>query len=475
MNEANYIYRGFSVLVLATAVILLYPFIHERFAFLEDNFRTYSFLDDIEVDSTRYLVNSDQLNSLTVSGDSLLAGQKGISLPKKKEVVDEFIHPHPQLGNFFRALHRAKKGKERVRIGYFGDSMIEGDLVTESLRNDLQKEFGGQGVGFVPVACPAPGYRKTIKHKFSKNWKYRTLLSRNPKTLPFSIAGSFAYLPKAYAHSAEDSWVEYKGSSKYEGTENFADVTLYYGRLEKKVVKKNQNWISISTDKGVDTIYLNKQELVNRISLSRNVTELKVNFNIDDQLPIYGLSFENQKGIYIDNFGVRGHSGLGMLNVQDDVWQQFNQYMHFDLVILHYGLNVIETERKNYKGYEKYFKKVVALIQKQLPKADILIVSVSDKSTKINGKMQTDPSVPKIVAAQRKVAKDMDVAFLDLYQGMGGKNTMIKWVKSNWASKDYTHVNRKGGKRIANVVKEYLMSEYAEGLPKKTKQLASSD
>ena len=39
----------------------------------------------------------------------------------------------------------------KIRIAYLGDSMIEGDLITQTLRELLQKEYGGQGVGFLPI------------------------------------------------------------------------------------------------------------------------------------------------------------------------------------------------------------------------------------------------------------------------------------------------------------------------------------
>ncbi|MEZ4850537.1 MAG: hypothetical protein R3B93_18375 [Bacteroidia bacterium] len=56
---------------------------------------------------------------------------------------------------------KSRKGK--TRIAYFGDSMIEGDLITQSLRNDLQELLGGQGVGFVPITSQTYGFRKTIE------------------------------------------------------------------------------------------------------------------------------------------------------------------------------------------------------------------------------------------------------------------------------------------------------------------------
>ena len=41
--------------------------------------------------------------------------------------------------------------KRPVRIAYFGDSFIEADIFTADLRERFQSEFGGCGVGYVPI------------------------------------------------------------------------------------------------------------------------------------------------------------------------------------------------------------------------------------------------------------------------------------------------------------------------------------
>lgn len=467
------------MLALTALFVLAYPPLHEALPFLHDHFRSHDFLGQFahEVASTDTLAD---VQTDSTAGDTLAeaeAMQPEETGSREREYPAGAAYTGVQyIQRFLKALERAKRGR-RVRVAYFGDSMIEGDLVTESLRNDLQTDFGGIGVGFVPIACAAPGFRKTIKHSFSSNWKFRTILVPNPTDFNYGIAGTFAYLPGSAEPNIINSWAKYEATEQYEGTRNFPRVRLYYGkelRPEDSLLAPHENWVAIETDKGVDTVKLNRKNEVNAFTLPyANLEEISLNFRINNRLPVYGLSIEGNKGVYVDNFAVRGNSGLGILNIPSATWQQFNRYMKYDLVILHYGLNVIDSERKSYKGYEKHFKKVIAYVKEQLPEADILVVSVSDKSSMIDGEMQTDPSVPKIVAAQRRAAEENQVGFINLYQGMGGRNTMVKWVEANWASKDYTHVNRKGAKRISDVIKKFLMTEYAALQPKDPQQLAS--
>ena len=62
------------------------------------------------------------------------------------------------MAPFYEALNRISSSDsddsddKQVRIAVFGDSFIEADIFTADLREMLQKQFGGCGVGFVTVS-----------------------------------------------------------------------------------------------------------------------------------------------------------------------------------------------------------------------------------------------------------------------------------------------------------------------------------
>jgi hypothetical protein len=65
---------------------------------------------------------------------------------------------------------------------------------------------------------------------------------------------------------------------------------------------------------------------------------------------------------------------------------------------------------------------------------------------------------------------------------MGGENSMVGWVDSSppLANKDYTHVNSRGARKMAELLFTYLMGEYAHpvaapaAVPSPTPQRADS-
>ncbi|MEZ4826952.1 MAG: GDSL-type esterase/lipase family protein [Bacteroidia bacterium] len=384
------------------------------------------------------------------------------------ENIDSGLAKQP-LSGFYTALDRAKNKTGKARIAYFGDSMIEGDLITQSLRNDLQQIFGGEGVGFVPIVSQTYGFRQSIKHRFSGEWKYYNFLNPNPTQHDFGISGELFLTDRQAANSPAKSWVKYWGEDMYPTTRVFHNIRLFYGKQPTDNTKDNFVLVTINEEK--DTFPLDQNDAVNEVVISSEQTgEIRLNFHIPENLPVYGLSFDDQTGIYIDNFSSRGNSGMNLTKIPAATLSGFNQSMKYDLVVLQFGLNVIMSNKTDYKFYENGMKKVVKHFQENMPGVDILMVSVGDKSSVINGVRQTDPSIPLIVAAQRKVADETGIAFLDLYSSMGGRNSMIKWVNSNpsLAQKDYTHPNRRGAVEVSNIVRDFLLSEYPsrESLPK---------
>jgi lysophospholipase L1-like esterase len=139
----------------------------------------------------------------------------------------------------------------------------------------------------------------------------------------------------------------------------------------------------------------------------------------------------------------------------------FDKVLNYDLVILHYGANVLGYGSLNYSWYDKNMTKVVDNLHECFPNADILIISTADRALKIDGTMQTDPAVVPLVAAQRNYARKTGSGFISLYEIMGGKGSMVQWVDSNMANKDYTHFNATGSKKVAKLIYAQIDKGYS--------------
>lgn len=380
----------------------------------------------------------------------------------EKEIVDFACKDSVRaLEFFFRSLQDTKQKGSKTRIAYFGDSMIEGDLVTQDLRNALQQVFGGAGVGFVPITSPTAGFRQTVAHSFSDNWYEYTINKTDSVLLHKPGITGHVFIPQkltADSVNRQFSWVKYAGSRHYKRLSQLGEVKLYFG------LSTAQNAVFTEYKGSFKKQELNGNNIVNELVLNDKSTlqEVKLNFNVKYNLPVYGVSFESDSGVILDNFAFRGNSGLGLTNIPSKIMKGLNNYLDYKLVILHYGINVSNPKMTDYSWYEAGMTRVINYMKTCFPNASILLISVSDKSYKEGTGFVTEPSIPLLVEAQKRVAQKNKVAFWNLYEAMGGYNTMVKWVEGDTvlANKDYTHLNFKGARKVAALLNKYLMQEY---------------
>jgi len=362
------------------------------------------------------------------------------------------------LAHFFGALNEIKKHKRKVRIAYFGDSMIEGDLISQDLRSQMQNAFGGNGVGFLPLTSIVAGFRTSVQHKFG-GWTTYNLLENIPAGHVLGISG-YTYVPDITGNIdtmelKASSWVKYS-AVKQEHLNKFYQAKLLYGksRGDNYAVINNSNY------------KLSGTEPVNQISIDNlnGSGSINASFQCSSPVDIFGFSIESDSGAFVDNFSFRGNSGFPLVKVRQDVYSSTNDCLNYDLIILEYGLNAVSPEVTDFSWYERGMLNVIDLIKKSFPNSSIILISVGDKSYRKDGIYQTDPSVPLLVEVQKKMAEKTGCAFWSLYDAMGGSGSMVKWVEGDtvMANKDYTHFNFKGAHKVGKLLYAKLMSEYSD-------------
>lgn len=373
--------------------------------------------------------------------------------------IEDYSEDGTALNYFLRALSNQHNSKKPLRIAMYGDSFIEGDVFCGSLRDTLQTLFGGRGVGYVPLTSEVTGFRKTIKHSF-ENFKTISLVRKDSTVTGEIGPAGFCFLPQ------QDNWVEYK-PSKQRYLREFSAIKLFYKNEGSALLEYTINDTLTETAPLKTSHKLREWRFYNS-----KVKAVKFQFRQADSLQLYGASFEGPEGVYVDNFSLRGNSGIGLHNVSDDMYKEFNQYRDYKLIILQYGLNVVREDTLRYAWYATKMINVVNKLKRVFPKASILLVSVSDRSTNVNGEFKTMRSIPAMRNAQRYVAKETGIAFWDLYEAMGGENSIVKFAEARpaLAAKDYTHLTFKGGKKLSLMLVNSLLYEHEKYAKKMAKR-----
>ena len=148
--------------------------------------------------------------------DSLQTFRKGLQLNDKGKSA---------MHRFFAALDNAKKKK--VRIMHYGDSQIEADRITSYLRNELQKKFGGYGVGLFPIIQVAR--KMSVNTEFSDNWKRYPGFGRKDSTVTHMKYGALMAFCR-YAPIPESTIIS--DSVKYEAWLKIRKPRISYGRTK---------------------------------------------------------------------------------------------------------------------------------------------------------------------------------------------------------------------------------------------------
>jgi len=210
-----------------------------------------------------------------------------------------------------------------------------------------------------------------------------------------------------------------------------------------------------SSDKKYLTIP--KSDDLSAVNQQLNSIEKKIKFNFADSPDsyLYGVNFESGNGVYVDNFPIRGNSGVSLQDISEEIYKSFNSKLNFKLIILNFGVNALGV---NPLWYEKQMGKVIEKLKKYFPTTSILIVSAADRAIKKGSGFETDAKIIELIEVQKKIAINNKVAFWNMFEAMGGKNSMVKWVDNNpsLAVKDYVHFTSIGGKRIADLLMSSL-------------------
>ena len=350
------------------------------------------------------------------------------------------------LSAFYEKLYQLETNRKgKVRVAYYGDSMTDGDFIVQDFRANFQNKFGGQGVGFVAITSESASARTSVTHQFSQNWKMQSYLNVKNPIRPFAVNGHVFFAND----TINVTWVKYK-AGKSKNTAQLNNPTLFYGSAA------NQNgYISYQIKNDTIAKKLSPNTILNTMQLSpNNLQSLNIGFRKAKSIPFYGLNFDDGKGVHVDNFSQRGNSGIPISKFDVPLMNAFQQKLGYDLIVLHYGTNVLKYGTLDFGWYDKSMTRTVERLQKSFPGAAILVVSTADKATKYDTAMKTDSAVVPLTRSQKSYAIKTKSAYIDLYKLMGGEGSMAKWVEQDLplANKDYTHFNFRGSKKIGGML-----------------------
>ena len=353
------------------------------------------------------------------------------------------------MHHFYQQLARVKELNRPVRIAYFGDSFVEGDILSCDLREQLQTQFGGNGVGWVDCASQIYGFRQTVRHSFEGLREYE-VVKRPFNAQVQSIAQRY------FTIDGNRATFVYQGSKSRKHLSDWQKATFFF---------RTQDTITVATKMNSDTLV---SDVIGGDGQLQTFTKHhpsmhKIIYSVSAASPktyLYGVALESNQGVIVDNFSMRGSSGVTLGSIPSAVLREFAAQRPYDLIIFHFGLNVANENVRNYTSYTHQMGAVIRHFKAAYPHTSILVVSMTDRDQRSTEGIHTMAGVESLVGYQQIMAANEKVAFFNLFQAMGGRESMKTLVDKGYANKDYTHISHAGGRRLATHLVESILAGF---------------
>jgi lysophospholipase L1-like esterase len=359
--------------------------------------------------------------------------------------------PTDALKTFHEALARSEAGQGVVRISHFGDSPVTGDLITGEARARFQNLFGNAGHGWLLPGRPWEWYGHLGVTLEDSGWRINTPVTNGRRDHFYGFGGA--------SFTADEGALTKVTSGKHSP---FDRLEIHYlaqpkgGSLQVKVDGETTELRTHRAEEGpaLQTLTLaeDKPHTVTLRTLG------------DGEVVLYGLVMEQgTHGVVYDALGENGGAIHHLTLMNEANWIDALKLRRPDLVILAYGTNESGYANIPGPGYDQDYREMVRRIRKALPAVSILIMAPMDRAERdATGTIGTMPSIPKIVAAQRKLALELGCAFFNTYAAMGGEGTAARWYQADprLMTGDFTHPTRTGADRVARLLVGALQQQH---------------
>lgn len=387
------------------------------------------------------------------------------SLDKKLFPIEYGTLGNTALNSFFESIRKSGEGNQPIRIIHYGDSQIEEDRISLTLRNKFQERFGGKGSGFFSLGNLNNSSFSVI-NSFSKNWQNFSLFNKDHAWLRKSGIGILTefsrYEPvnfKSAGKTVRGAWIKITRQGNIPVSRGFDKIQILLSNVKSPIIIElfiNDNFTGVKSITSGNSL----QTVIWDFDMSPD--KVQINFRGNTSPDIYGIALDGSSGISLDNVALRGRSGLGFSEMNKTLISNIHNSQNVKLLIFQFGINLVRGLLSDYLEYEEELYKQLMILREISPDVSILVVGLSDMSRKTNGRYESYPNIKLIRNAQKNAAKRSGCAFWDLYEAMGGENSMIQWVNANppLARKDFAHFNLEGDKLVANLIFNAIMREF---------------
>ena len=358
------------------------------------------------------------------------------------------------LADFFEKLYQVRKGNtQQVNLVQIGDSHIQADFFSGTIRQNIQSDFGNAGRGLiVPGRIAHTNEAYNIVTSSSFKWDSKRLVFPD-QPLPIGIGGitistqvpnaslrikTLNYPPLDYSFDRltlfyQKDFTSYNFSVKDSANQDLAFIGPFtfepYANSSTVFLPNRKNEIIIQT-------------------LSPTASQT--------QATIFGVNLENgKKGVLYHAIGV---NGARYKHYNEAIYfAEQTMALHPDLFILSLGTN----EALDYPYIDSqlfnYIDELVESLKSKNPGVRFILTIPADNYRK---KTRRNPGIERIRDIIMRYADQHNLAYWDLYSVAGGSHSADAYKSNNLIQRDGVHFTKEGYLLQGNLFYQALIKSY---------------
>lgn len=133
-----------------------------------------------------------------------------------------------------------------------------------------------------------------------------------------------------------------------------------------------------------------------------------------------------------------------------------------DLAIFVVGINDSACKAVDFKPevFKENYRKLIRLIREQSPDCAFVFITNNDSYRYISRGMTYNHNGPTVQKAMFELAKEYGAAVWDVYDIMGGKDSVIKWRNAGLVKSDRLHFTQEGYVLLGDMLYNALVDDY---------------
>ncbi|MEO1169577.1 MAG: GDSL-type esterase/lipase family protein [Pseudomonadota bacterium] len=384
------------------------------------------------------------------------------------EICTERLCYADNIAPFFEALAESERNSgDPIHILQLGDSHTAGDMITNGWREELRERYGHGGRGVLAAGRPYGGYLTWgVTASQTSGWEVNSNFGRGYANYgrPLGLSG-FSQTARAEG--------EMLGISADTPDQAFNRIIVC------AISQPGAGTLTMRLGFETERFELDgpEQRTVCR-TMDSEYPQLGASVTTDDDRIVTVTSFATmmrEGGVVLSNLGVSGSQFVHVGRSSDEVVMAELAAYDPDLLVIAFGTNEGFSQQLSPSEFESDLRAQVnrlrRLAGRELP---ILLIGAPDANTRNRGLADNfgapvpcaDPPgvdsggrpwyTPTLLAElrdrQRRVARDMGLAFWDWNAAMGGRCGAHRWRSRELMRGDRVHFNQTGGARIGQML-----------------------